>query len=139
MKKIIYITGILSVCCFILSGAFKILQLMGAPLLLMSSAVFGCLFVILFSVSKFREKYVHPSESEKINKAVEDFEKKIVLGRDHKYLLNNLEELRKKAGLTQQELSESAGDFKKEYQRYRKWDICPLNSSGIKNFNNVKL
>tara|TARA_Y100001970_G_C13758126_1_gene614366 strand:- start:363 stop:512 length:150 start_codon:yes stop_codon:yes gene_type:complete len=49
---------------------------MGAPLLLMSSAIFGCLFVILFSVSKFREKYVHPSESEKINKAVEDFEKK---------------------------------------------------------------
>jgi|TARA_B110000263_G_scaffold207951_1_gene189464 putative transcriptional regulator len=30
------------------------------------------------------------------------------LGRDHKYLLNNLEELRKSAGLTQQELSESA-------------------------------
>ena len=76
MKKIIYITGILSVCCFILSGAFKILQFMGAPLLLMSSAVFGCLFVILFSVSMFREKYVHPSESEKINKAVKDFEKK---------------------------------------------------------------
>lgn len=30
------------------------------------------------------------------------------MGRDHKYLLNNLEELRKSAGLTQQELSESA-------------------------------
>jgi len=30
------------------------------------------------------------------------------LGRDHKYLLNNLEKLRKSAGLTQQELSESA-------------------------------
>jgi len=30
------------------------------------------------------------------------------LGRDHKKLLNNLEKLRKSAGLTQQELSESA-------------------------------
>jgi len=30
------------------------------------------------------------------------------LGRDHKNLLNNLEELRKSAGLTQQDLSESA-------------------------------
>jgi len=29
------------------------------------------------------------------------------LGRDHKKLLNNLEKLRKSAGLTQQELSES--------------------------------
>jgi len=31
------------------------------------------------------------------------------LGKDHKKLLNNLEKLRKSAGLTQQELSESAG------------------------------
>ena len=30
------------------------------------------------------------------------------MGRDHKKLLNNLEKLRKSAGLTQQELSESA-------------------------------
>ena len=30
------------------------------------------------------------------------------MGKDHKKLLNNLEELRKSAGLTQQELSESA-------------------------------
>ena len=30
------------------------------------------------------------------------------MGRDHKNLLNNLEELRKSAGLTQQDLSESA-------------------------------
>ena len=76
MKKIIYLTGILSACCFILSGVFKILHLMGAPLLLLSSAIFGCLFVILFTVSKFRDSYINPSESEKINKAVEDFEKK---------------------------------------------------------------
>ena len=76
MKRIIYLTGVLSACCFILSGAFKILQLMGAPLLLISSAVFGCLFVILFTISRFKDKYMHPSESEKINKAVENFEKK---------------------------------------------------------------
>ena len=76
MKRIVYITGVLSACCFILSGAFKILQLMGAPLLLISSAVFGCLFVILFTISRFKDKYMHPSESEKINKAVENFEKK---------------------------------------------------------------
>lgn len=49
---------------------------MGAPLLLISSAIFGCLFVILFTVSNFRDRYINPSESEKINKAVEDFEKK---------------------------------------------------------------
>ena len=30
------------------------------------------------------------------------------MGKDHKKLLNNLEKLRRKAGLTQQELSESA-------------------------------
>ena len=30
------------------------------------------------------------------------------MGRNHKYLLNNLEELRKSAGLTQQDLSERA-------------------------------
>ena len=30
------------------------------------------------------------------------------MGKDHKKLLNNLEKLRKSAGLTQQELSESA-------------------------------
>ena len=35
------------------------------------------------------------------------------MGRNHKYLLNSLEELRKYAGLTQQELSESAGVSRK--------------------------
>jgi arginine exporter protein ArgO len=76
MKKIMYLTVILSACSFILSGVFKILHLMGAPFLLISSAVFGCLFVILFAVSKFRDRYINPSESEKINRAVENFEKK---------------------------------------------------------------
>lgn len=76
MKKIIYLTVVLSTCCFILSGVFKILHLMGAPLLLISSGVFGCFFVILFAISKFRDRYINPSESEKINRAVENFEKK---------------------------------------------------------------
>ena len=35
------------------------------------------------------------------------------MGRDHKNLLNNLEELRKSSGLTQQDLSESAGVSRK--------------------------
>lgn len=35
------------------------------------------------------------------------------MGRDHKKLKNNLEKLRKSAGLTQQELSESAGVSRK--------------------------
>jgi len=35
------------------------------------------------------------------------------LGKDHKNLINNLEELRKSAKLTQQELSESAGVSRK--------------------------
>ena len=35
------------------------------------------------------------------------------MGKNHKKLLNNLEELRKSAGLTQQQLSESAGVSRK--------------------------
>tara|TARA_B100000927_G_C16466646_1_gene469985 strand:- start:897 stop:1115 length:219 start_codon:yes stop_codon:yes gene_type:complete len=35
------------------------------------------------------------------------------LGKDHKKLLNNLEKLRKEAGLTQQDLSESANVSRK--------------------------
>ncbi len=53
MKRIVYITGVLSLCCFVLSGTFKILQLMGAPLLLISSAVFACFFIISFAIYKF--------------------------------------------------------------------------------------
>ena len=49
---------------------------MGAPLLLISSGVFGCFFVIFLAISKFRERYINTSESEKINRAVENFEKK---------------------------------------------------------------
>jgi len=53
MKRIVYITGVISLCCFVLSGAFKILQLMGAPLLLISSAVFACFFIISFAIFKY--------------------------------------------------------------------------------------
>jgi len=35
------------------------------------------------------------------------------MGKDHKKLLNNLQKLRKNTGLTQQELSESAGVSRK--------------------------
>ena len=52
--------------------------------------------------------YLYPSTGEELTNAVEGYEKEIILGRNHKKLLNNLEELRKNAGLTQQELSESA-------------------------------
>ena len=54
MKRIVYLTGVLALCCFILSGTFKVLQLMGAPLLLISSAVFACFFIISFAIYKFR-------------------------------------------------------------------------------------
>ena len=43
-----------------------------------------------------------------LTKAVEEFEKEIVLGKDHKNLSNNLEQIRRSAGFTQKELSESA-------------------------------
>ena len=54
MKRIVYLTGVIALCCFILSGTFKVLQLMGAPLLLISSAVFACFFIISFAIYKFR-------------------------------------------------------------------------------------
>ena len=39
--------------------------------------------------------------------------KKIILGRNHKNLKNNLEKTRRSVGLTQQELSENAGVSRK--------------------------
>tara|TARA_B100000941_G_C28482376_1_gene542949 strand:+ start:22 stop:195 length:174 start_codon:yes stop_codon:yes gene_type:complete len=53
MKRIVYITGVISLCFFVLSGAFKILQLIVAPLLLISSAVFACFFIISFAIFKY--------------------------------------------------------------------------------------
>tara|TARA_B100000795_G_scaffold55913_3_gene36865 strand:- start:448 stop:618 length:171 start_codon:yes stop_codon:yes gene_type:complete len=45
MRKIIYITGVLAASSLIFSVVFKVLHLMGAPLLLMASAVFGAVFI----------------------------------------------------------------------------------------------
>ena len=56
MKKIVYISAILALCCFIMSGIFKTLHLMGAPQLLLSSGVFACLFVISFAIQRFTKK-----------------------------------------------------------------------------------
>ena len=53
MKKSVYITGALALCTFVMSGVFKILQLIGAPTLLLSSGVFTCLFIISFAIYKF--------------------------------------------------------------------------------------
>ena len=68
------------------------------------------LLVICIGFGSIVAGYIYPNESEEINKAVEEFEKKqaLILGKHHKKLFNSLEELRKKFGLTQQELSESA-------------------------------
>lgn len=76
---------------------------------LQERAVYGIgLLVAFIGIGQMIAGYLYPNQSEEINKAVENFEKKQRLGKDHKKLLNNLEELRKSAGLTQQELSVAA-------------------------------
>lgn len=76
---------------------------------LQERAVYGIgLLVAFIGIGQMIAGYIYPNQSEEINKAVENFEKKQRLGKDHKKLLNNLEELRKSAGLTQQELSVDA-------------------------------
>ena len=52
--------------------------------------------------------YLYSNTGKELTNAIEEFEKKIILGKHHKKLLNNLEELRKSAGFTQQELSVNA-------------------------------
>ena len=49
--------------------------------------------------------YLYPNTGKELTDAVEEYEKKIKLGKDHKKLINNLEEFRKSAKLTQEELS----------------------------------
>lgn len=56
MRKIVYLTGVLAICFFIISGAFKLLQFMGAPLLLILSTFFACLFVISLAIYKFNDR-----------------------------------------------------------------------------------
>ena len=76
---------------------------------LQQRVVYGSgLLVAFIGIGQMIAGYIYPNQSEEINKAVENFEKKQRLGKDHKKLLNNLEELRKSAGLTQQELSVDA-------------------------------
>ena len=76
---------------------------------LQERVVYGSgLLVAFIGIGQMIAGYIYPNQSEEINKAVENFEKKQRLGKDHKKLLNNLEELRKSAGLTQQELSVAA-------------------------------
>lgn len=76
---------------------------------LQQRVVYGSgLLVAFIGIGQMIAGYIYPNQSEEINKAVENFEKKQRLGKDHKKLLNNLEELRKSAGLTQQELSVAA-------------------------------
>ena len=64
--------------------------------------------VALIGVGQIIAGYLYPNTGKELTDAVEQYEKKQRLGRDHKKLKNKLEELRKSAGLTQQELSESA-------------------------------
>ena len=52
--------------------------------------------------------YLYPNTSAELTDAVEQFEVQQALGKHHKKLLNNLEQLRRAAGLTQQELSVAA-------------------------------
>lgn len=76
---------------------------------LQQRVVYGSgLLVAFIGIGQMIAGYIYPNQSEEINKAVENFEKKQRLGKDHKKLLNNLEELRKSASLTQQELSVAA-------------------------------
>ena len=60
------------------------------------------------------------------------------MGRDHKYLLNNLEELRKSAGLTQQELSESAGVSRKSINAIENGIYVPSTVLALKIANTLK-
>ena len=51
--------------------------------------------------------------------------KSLVLGKDHKNLLNNLEQIRRSAGFTQKELSESAEVSRKSINAIHLCFHCP--------------
>lgn len=59
----------------------------------------------LIGVGTMIAGYLYPNTEKELTDAVNKFEKKIRMGRDHQKLLNNLEEFRKMAKLTQEELS----------------------------------
>ena len=54
------------------------------------------------------------------------------MGKHHKKLFNNLEELRKKSGLTQQELSESAEVSRKSINAIENGDYVPSTVLALK-------
>ena len=60
------------------------------------------------------------------------------MGKHHEKLLNNLEPLRKAAGLTQQHLSEQA-EVSRKYQRHREWYVCALYRAGTENCADARL
>jgi|TARA_B110000046_G_scaffold87052_1_gene95214 putative transcriptional regulator len=64
--------------------------------------------------------------------------KKIILGKNHKKLLNNLEELRKSAGLTQQELSVSAEVSRKSINAIENGIYIPSTVLALKIANTIK-
>ena len=64
--------------------------------------------------------------------------KKIILGKNHKKLLNNLEELRKSAGLTQQELSVSAELSRKSINAIENGIYIPSTVLALKIANTIK-
>ena len=64
--------------------------------------------------------------------------KKIILGKDHKKLLNNLAELRKKARLTQNDLSESAEVSRKSINAIENGIYVPSTVLALKIANTLK-
>ena len=54
MKKLVYISGVLTLCSFVMSVTFKVLSLMGAPTLLFMSGIFLCLFIVSLAIYKFK-------------------------------------------------------------------------------------
>ena len=60
------------------------------------------------------------------------------MGKHHKKLLNNLEELRKSAGLTQQELSESAEVSRKSINAIENGIYVPSTVLALKIAKNLK-
>ena len=64
--------------------------------------------VCLIGIGSLIAGYLYPNTGKELTDAVDDFEKKQVLGKNHKKLINNLQEFRKSANLTQQDLSVAA-------------------------------
>ena len=54
MKKLVYISAVLTLCSFVMSVTFKVLSLMGAPTLLFMSGIFLCLFIVSLAIYKFK-------------------------------------------------------------------------------------